>query len=606
MKKKVKILGSVVLASLMAITGGIGVGNFKISNVQEVYAQTSDNVVVIKGIDGSASTVGINYFTDVVNLGITDTDGENILVFFDKNGNIINSFKGYWDNRKIISPKMPLRALETPDEKAILIDSKANVLIGEDKNFSNINTGDDTEILTFVKKNRETGETESVGFIDKNGNILKELPYDSIYGYVNKKAVVTKGRKSFYVDLNGKTYFEDKNFFGLSNYPDNEDDLISFSTMKEDGTVEFGYMTTSGEILPKKEFKAESGRVYEQSELFPTVDGIAKLVSRDEDGNWKECLFDIKNNKQITKEYAQVSEFSANGFAIGQIYDPETNTVSTDIINKNDIENPINKPVSVSEYVFFNDFKDINLKYIPIISNDSTSSEGLMDLEGNIILSFGEKTTILTTYINDKDLIVAQNYGEGEYGGDIGKDAYIIDLSKGIPKEEDFKNAKVVTVSPDSLKKTFGNDDTNATNNKPATNTTNNNTTSIPTDSIKYKVQKWDTLGNISLRNYGSYAYHQELYKINKEAFAKTKGKLVPGMEIILPAKIGNAPRLAPLDATKGTIHTVKAGETLGSISNKYYKTPSKYNIIFNANKDRIKKANMIYEGQQILIPNIK
>ena len=126
------------------------------------------------------------------------------------------------------------------------------------------------------------------------------------------------------------------------------------------------------------------------------------------------------------------------------------------------------------------------------------------------------------------------------------------------------------------------------------------------TGDIKYRVQKWDTLGQISLRNYGSYAYHKDLYRINKAAFAKTKGKLVPGMEIILPQTIGKAKRLAPLDTTKGKIHTVKAGETLGIIANMYYKTPNKYNVIFEANRDRIKKANMIYEGQQILIPNIK
>ncbi len=126
----------------------------------------------------------------------------------------------------------------------------------------------------------------------------------------------------------------------------------------------------------------------------------------------------------------------------------------------------------------------------------------------------------------------------------------------------------------------------------PATDTTvKGNTT--------YKVQAGDTLATIALNNYGSYKYHTKVYNANKELFKKNKDRLVVGMTLVLPAD----GLLAPLKVGNGTVYTVKAGDTLGKISAKYYGAAGKYTKIYEANKDRIKNPNVIFEGQKIVIP---
>ncbi len=51
--------------------------------------------------------------------------------------------------------------------------------------------------------------------------------------------------------------------------------------------------------------------------------------------------------------------------------------------------------------------------------------------------------------------------------------------------------------------------------------------------------------------------------------------------------------------------HTVKSGETLGKIAKQYYGDPSKYNAIFEANKGKLKSADLIHPGDELVIPNI-
>lgn len=58
-------------------------------------------------------------------------------------------------------------------------------------------------------------------------------------------------------------------------------------------------------------------------------------------------------------------------------------------------------------------------------------------------------------------------------------------------------------------------------------------------------------------------------------------------------------------DASVFAYHTVKSGETLSKISKQYYKDPNKYNTIFEANRDKLKSANVIHPGDELVIPNI-
>lgn len=49
--------------------------------------------------------------------------------------------------------------------------------------------------------------------------------------------------------------------------------------------------------------------------------------------------------------------------------------------------------------------------------------------------------------------------------------------------------------------------------------------------------------------------------------------------------------------------HVVVTGDTLWAISKKYYGNGNQFPEILNANKDKIKNANLIYPGQKLVIP---
>jgi LysM repeat protein len=60
------------------------------------------------------------------------------------------------------------------------------------------------------------------------------------------------------------------------------------------------------------------------------------------------------------------------------------------------------------------------------------------------------------------------------------------------------------------------------------------------------------------------------------------------------------APAVNP--KSNGT-HIVQSGDTLWAIAKKYYGNGDQYPRIANANKDKIKNPNLIYPGQQLVIP---
>lgn len=83
-----------------------------------------------------------------------------------------------------------------------------------------------------------------------------------------------------------------------------------------------------------------------------------------------------------------------------------------------------------------------------------------------------------------------------------------------------------------------------------------------------------------------------------------------PYKKMIIPPKVdpntGKTPKAAaiPTANPKSTgYHTVAKGETLWGIAKKYYGDGSKCNIIYNANKDKVKNPNLIYVGQKLKIP---
>ncbi len=61
----------------------------------------------------------------------------------------------------------------------------------------------------------------------------------------------------------------------------------------------------------------------------------------------------------------------------------------------------------------------------------------------------------------------------------------------------------------------------------------------------------------------------------------------------------------SPAPSTNET-YTVKKGDCLWNIAKKYYGNGSKYTLIADANKGKIKNANLIYPGQVLTIPALK
>jgi len=51
--------------------------------------------------------------------------------------------------------------------------------------------------------------------------------------------------------------------------------------------------------------------------------------------------------------------------------------------------------------------------------------------------------------------------------------------------------------------------------------------------------------------------------------------------------------------------HVVQSGESLSKIAKHYYKDPMKYQAIFEANTDKLKNADVIHPGQELIIPNL-
>ncbi len=58
-------------------------------------------------------------------------------------------------------------------------------------------------------------------------------------------------------------------------------------------------------------------------------------------------------------------------------------------------------------------------------------------------------------------------------------------------------------------------------------------------------------------------------------------------------------------DSSAYAHHTVKSGESLSKIAKHYYGDANKYNAIFEANKGKLKSADLIHPGDELVIPNI-
>ncbi len=113
----------------------------------------------------------------------------------------------------------------------------------------------------------------------------------------------------------------------------------------------------------------------------------------------------------------------------------------------------------------------------------------------------------------------------------------------------------------------------------------------------KYKVQKGETLMQISFKLYGDVSRWKELKQMNSNKFSKNTF-LTPNSELnYMP------PAQEFIWNPKGTAYLIKTGETLGTISNSVYQTPKKWKKIWENNKPLIKNPNIIYAGFTVFYP---
>lgn len=99
-----------------------------------------------------------------------------------------------------------------------------------------------------------------------------------------------------------------------------------------------------------------------------------------------------------------------------------------------------------------------------------------------------------------------------------------------------------------------------------------------------------DVVVTIKLKQYRDYA--TKTCKVKKK---KNKKKKV----------VKKKTRATTKNTSKAQSYTVKKGDTLWRIAKKYYGNGSKYTVIYNANKDKIKNPNLIYVSQVLTIPAI-
>lgn len=119
-----------------------------------------------------------------------------------------------------------------------------------------------------------------------------------------------------------------------------------------------------------------------------------------------------------------------------------------------------------------------------------------------------------------------------------------------------------------------------------------------------YTVQRGDTLSTITINFYGDNAQRYTLKRANAEAFKATNGKLVPGMVLTLPEKLGHAALIpAPVAGEGERLYTVRRGDTLCQIAKAVYGGTGAYQDIFTRNADRLKNPDLIYEDQVIVLP---
>jgi len=125
-----------------------------------------------------------------------------------------------------------------------------------------------------------------------------------------------------------------------------------------------------------------------------------------------------------------------------------------------------------------------------------------------------------------------------------------------------------------------------------------------------HTIQSGDTLEGIARKYYGDPNKWRMILDANKGKISDP-ARLKAGVVIEVPEAVagsttpaqGASPTAAASVGRAEKRHTVQAGDTLSSLANRYYGDKSKWRIIYNANRDRIKNPDVLNVGSVLVIP---
>lgn len=132
---------------------------------------------------------------------------------------------------------------------------------------------------------------------------------------------------------------------------------------------------------------------------------------------------------------------------------------------------------------------------------------------------------------------------------------------------------------------------------------------------IIYKVKSNDSLFKIARKHYGDEKKWTWIYEANRDSMSDPDALYV-GQELLIPnMSIGKesdnalqtpvSKKLNKDISPHVKTHTVKAGDTLYRLAEKYYDDPEVWIKIFEANEDTIEDKSILKEGQILIIPEL-
>ncbi len=131
-----------------------------------------------------------------------------------------------------------------------------------------------------------------------------------------------------------------------------------------------------------------------------------------------------------------------------------------------------------------------------------------------------------------------------------------------------------------------------------------------PTRTVVHIVQKGETLSAISQRYYGTSGRWKEILKANRDVLLDPR-LLMPDMKLTIPAvanAAGQDRRSRTLssqtaDSADARVHTVRRGETLYKIAEKYYGDGGRWKQLRDANSSVVSDPQDLQAGIKLRVP---